>query len=314
MRVADVAATLRRVSALRSLCLRLPHLPTSTEARLFGRFQAIASTPQRAAVADLDALVVGWRRWWREGRYVRLLEMRSRLPPHVIDCHRGLSGLAQAAIQRRWIELQAGIERCTVCLHLRPSEVSTPLCCGEIPVPPAIIRVLFVGVAPTRPGGNSRGAHFYSNGADLLRTGLFRALDRSPFRTRLVEANSRSQQEADSVFHQAGFFFVHAGKIRPTRRDAPPTVVLETCAREHLLAEIQLLQPRVVCLLGGTRGHLPRVARALFGRQIRDVPERVSVESWDGHATVTTQPRRGGVQRARDTLVAIWRTLAEIRS
>jgi len=305
----DIATTLRKVSALRSLCLRLPHAPTPAETRLLERFEALAATPERAAVVDLDAIAAGWHHWWREGQYAQLLEMRSRLSSGLTDDDRDLSALAQAAIRHRWTELQMRIETCTACANLRPSEVSTPLRCREIPVPPATIKILFVGVAPTRLGGQSRGTHFYSSRNDRLRIGLFHALDRSPFSTRLVEANRQNRDEADSRFHQAGFFFVHACKIRPTQGDAPPTTVLRTCASEHLLAEIQLLQPKVVCLLGNTPGHLPAVARVLFRQEVGDVPERASLNSWTGLATVTAQPRRRGVPRAQRTLEAVWQAL-----
>lgn len=310
MTIADVASTLRKVSALRSLCLRLPHVSTPTQVRLLDRFETLAATPERATAADLDAIAVGWHRWWRDGMHSRLLEMRTRLTSGLLDAHRDLGALAQASRERRWLELQEKVELCDVCIRLRPSEVSTTLRRGEIPLPPIAVKVLFVGVAPTRSAGRSRGTHFYTNRADGLRTGLFRTLDGSSFRTRLIETNRRSTEEADRAFHQAGFFFVHAGKVRPNGSDAPPTPVLETCAREHLLAEIQLLQPEIVCLLGNTPGHLPDVARALFQRDIGDVPERASVDSWTGLATVTAQPRRRGLQRAQRTVEALWQALA----
>ena len=226
---------------------------------------SIYTTPR--ATEDIDLLI---RR--------ELLEMRVRLPSDVIDSSSELPLLAQAARLRRWLELQEQIERCNVCIRLHPSEVSTPLRPAEIPLPPIAIKVLFVGVAPTRPAGRSQGTHFYSNRSDGLRTSLFHALDTSSFRTRLAEANGRSKDQGDSAFHEAGFFFVHAGKVRPARRDAPPTAVLEACAREHLRAEIQVLQPDAVCLLGVKRGHLPSVAGVLFERELHDVPEGASVD------------------------------------
>lgn len=312
MTVADVATAVRKVSALRSLCLRLPHVPTPAEAKLLQRFEALVAAPERATAGDVDVTAAGWRRWWRAGRHAELLEMKLRLPPDVIDSGSELPLLAQAARLRRWLELQEQIEVCKVCLDKEPHEISTPLCRDEIPLPPTRISVLFVGVAPTRLAGKSRGTHFYSNQKDLLRTGLFRALDRSSFKTDLVKVNERSRGEANHAFHQAGFFFVHAGKVRPTKRDAPPTSVLKTCAMVHLLAEIPLLQPEVVCLLGNTPGHLPDVARVLFNTQIGDVPEPASLDSWTGLATVTTQPRRGGVPRAQRTLEAVWQALSAV--
>lgn len=312
MTVADVARTLRKVSGLRSVCLRLPHLPTPAEAGLLQRFEAIVTAPARATAGDVDVIAAGWHRWWRAGKHVELLEMELRLPSDVIDSGSKLLLLAQAARLRRWLELQEQIEVCKVCLGKEPHEISTPLRRDEIPLPPSRIEVLFVGVAPTRLTGQSGGRHFYSDQNDRLRTSLFGALDKSSFKTDLVAANKRGKENADWAFHQAGFFFVHAGKVRPTKRDAPPTSVLKTCALVHLLAEIRLLQPEVVCLLGNTPGHLPDVARVLFNIEIGDVPEPVSLDSWTGLATVTTQPRRGGVPRAQRTLEAVWQALSAV--
>lgn len=110
----DIATTLRKVSALRSLCLRLPHLPTPAEARLRQRFEALVAAPERATVDDVDVTAAGWRQWWRAGRHVELLEMKVRLPSDVIDSGSELPLLAQAAKLRRWLELQEQIERCNV--------------------------------------------------------------------------------------------------------------------------------------------------------------------------------------------------------
>src|SRR2546428_172987 len=120
----DIATTLRKVSALRSLCLRLPHAPTPAETRLLELFEALVAAPERAAVVDLDAIAAGWHYWWREGQYAQLLEMRSRLSSGLTDDDRDLSALAQAAMRHRWTELQMRIETCTACANLRPSEVS----------------------------------------------------------------------------------------------------------------------------------------------------------------------------------------------
>jgi uracil-DNA glycosylase len=305
----EITQTLRRVAALRGLCLRLQHIPTPGEERLLTHFWALADSPQEVRQDDVQAVAVGWRRWWRAGEIDRLLSMAAALPPALICLGREATTHLMAARVRRWSEYQDTIERCRRCKNLRPTEVAFPLCRGEIPPPPLTIRILFVGVAPARINGRSRGMHFYSNRTDLLRTGLFRALDASPFGTALLESNRRSREDGDSAFHRAGFFFVHSAKIRPTQRDAPPTTVLTACAAEHLRTEVQLLQPRAVCFLGNTRGHLPAVASALFGRRIADIPQRATLGSWNGVVAVTAQPRRGGVRRAGQTVRAFWRIL-----
>ena len=305
----DVGPALRKSAALRALCMRLPHIPTPAEERLLVRFDLLAQLPDSTTDADIEVLVAGWRRWWREGQIERLLAMAWSLPRRLLELDRRLSSWAHAARVRRWTELQDDIERCRTCIDQRPTEVALPLRRGEIPAPPAEIRVLFVGVAPTRLAGKSRGMHFYSNRTDLLRTALFRALDRPPFRMALTAANERSKNEADCMFHRAGFFFVHAAKIRPTTCDAPPTAILTFCAKQHFQAEIELLRPHAICFLGNTRGHQPAVARALFGRRLGNVPERATTGSWTGLAAVAAQPRRRGVPRAAGSLRALWEVL-----
>lgn len=309
MNPSDVAPSLRKVAALRALCLRLPHIATPAEARLLARFETLAASPECARNVDIDAIAAGWRQWWRDGDVARLLLMGSKLSRQRIEFDRRLATYWHAARARRWIELQDQVEQCHTCIDLKPTEGAQPLCRGEMPLPPDEIRVLFVGVAPTRLGGRSRGTHFYSNRSDFLRAGLFRALDRSPFRTSLIRTNAVSKEEGDSAFHRAGFFLVHAAKIRPTRDDAPSTGVLTACAKQHLQDEIQLLAPQAICFLGNTPDHLPAVARVILGHRITDAPQWASVGSWSGLAAVTAQPRRGGVRRAESTLRAIWQAL-----
>lgn len=308
MSLADAAPVLRKVAALRMLCLQLPHVPTPTETKLLRRFEVLVGSPERATDADIEALAAGWRHWWREGELERLLTMGSKIPHGLLELDRRLSSFSDSARIRGWTDLQDQVEQCRSCLDRRPDDVAEPLRSGEMPQPPAEIRVLFVGVAPTRLAGRSRGTHFYSKRTDLLRTALFRALDASPFHTALSAANARSKEDADNIFHRAGFFFVHAAKIRPTRSAAPPTDILTACAKRHLQAELNVLHPRAICFLGN---HLPAVARALFGRRVGDAPEPAAVGSWTGLATVTAQPRRRGVPRAAGSLRALWEALAQ---
>ncbi len=99
MTVSDVAATLRKVSALRSLCLRLPHAPTPAEARLLERFEALATAPARATAGDLDAIAAGLRNWWRGGRPADIRRLASELPKNVIESDRRLVTFRLAAEQ-----------------------------------------------------------------------------------------------------------------------------------------------------------------------------------------------------------------------
>ena len=93
----DVAATLRRVAALRSLCLELPHLPTPAESARLRRFDVLVRTPRTAVDEDIEAIAAGWRGWWRAGEHGRLVEMAEALPVHLIDADRRLAMYADSA-------------------------------------------------------------------------------------------------------------------------------------------------------------------------------------------------------------------------
>jgi hypothetical protein len=93
----DVAPTLRKVAALRALCLRLPHVPTPAEARSLARFEDLAASPGRATPGDVEAIVAGWRGWWRERRTAELAAMARALPPGLVGGDRRLAALAGAA-------------------------------------------------------------------------------------------------------------------------------------------------------------------------------------------------------------------------
>jgi hypothetical protein len=92
----DIATRLATVSALRTLCLRLPHLPTPIELERLKRFDALVDEPEGATELDVEALVAGWSRWWREQRTATLAEMIRRLPPVLVDSDRRLASLAVA--------------------------------------------------------------------------------------------------------------------------------------------------------------------------------------------------------------------------
>ena len=96
----DVAAVLRKVSALRALCLRLPHLTTPAERKLLRRFDALVVSPSAATDADTEALVAGWRQWWREGRTDALCAMADRLPAGTTERDRDLAAYLGAARSR----------------------------------------------------------------------------------------------------------------------------------------------------------------------------------------------------------------------
>jgi len=87
----DVAATIRKVAALRELCLRLPHIATASEMCRLARFTELAAAPAQATSEDVAAIAAGWRQWWREGHKDRIRTMAERLPAGLIEQDRRLA-------------------------------------------------------------------------------------------------------------------------------------------------------------------------------------------------------------------------------
>jgi hypothetical protein len=97
----DATATIKKVAALRSLCLALPHLPTELEEKRLRRFDELAASTTGATAADVDALIAGWRRWWRAGQVDAIAGMAAPLPAELVDADRDLSTYVVAAARRR---------------------------------------------------------------------------------------------------------------------------------------------------------------------------------------------------------------------
>jgi len=93
----DATAAIRKASALRALCLRLPHLPTPAELARLQRCEALAASPESATMADVEALVAGWRNWWLRGETERLRAMAARVPAGLINADRRLAQYACAS-------------------------------------------------------------------------------------------------------------------------------------------------------------------------------------------------------------------------
>jgi len=93
----DPARAIRKASALRSLCLSLPHVPTPAEVGRLRRFDELVAQPESATAGDLEALATGWRRWWRQGDTERLRLMAARVPGALLDADRRLATYACAA-------------------------------------------------------------------------------------------------------------------------------------------------------------------------------------------------------------------------
>jgi hypothetical protein len=95
----EVTARLAIVSALRMLCLRLPHVATPAEAERLERFRALVTAPARATEDDVEALATGWAAWWRDGRVSDLSEMARRIDATLIDADRRLASFAAACLR-----------------------------------------------------------------------------------------------------------------------------------------------------------------------------------------------------------------------
>lgn len=93
----DAAPALRKVSALRALCVRLPHLATPLERERLLRFQALVEAPASASADDIEALVAGWRALWRAGRPDDLLRVAASLPTDLVERDRRLATYVVAA-------------------------------------------------------------------------------------------------------------------------------------------------------------------------------------------------------------------------
>ena len=93
----DATAALRKASALRDLCLRLPHVPTAAALERLRRFATLIGAPESASSADIEALVEGWKRWWYEGETAQLVAMASRIPGDLTAKDRRLASYATAA-------------------------------------------------------------------------------------------------------------------------------------------------------------------------------------------------------------------------
>ena len=94
----EVTARLNAVSALRALCLRLPHIPTPTESARLKRFDALVDAPEQATERDVEALAVGWSRWWREGRTTHISATARRVDAALIESDRRLVSFAVACL------------------------------------------------------------------------------------------------------------------------------------------------------------------------------------------------------------------------
>jgi hypothetical protein len=97
----DVGTSLRKLSALRALCSRLPHLTTPIESQRLARFHSLVESPDLTTAEDVEAMIAGWRAWWRAGRVDELVAMARRLPRDFVERDRHLAMYLVAARERR---------------------------------------------------------------------------------------------------------------------------------------------------------------------------------------------------------------------
>ncbi len=96
-KILDAATAIRKVSALRALCLRLPHVPTPAELSRLQRFGELVVAPESASTDDIEPLAAGWRRCWYQGETSRLRAMAAQVPASLIENDRRLALYACAA-------------------------------------------------------------------------------------------------------------------------------------------------------------------------------------------------------------------------
>ncbi len=233
----NVSAALRKVSALRTLCLRLPHHATPAERAHLRRFEALIQEPHRATGGDLEALVAGWRQWWREGNVRALHEMAQRVPPPLVAQERQLAALQLAAQVRCWEEIQDAVRACTACAGNARVAANVR---QQTDAPRQATKLLIVSLAPpfSVVVGRALAASATNDPNDPLRLFVERELGRS------WEDLTRR-----------GLALLHAVKCAITPTSAgfqnPPAKVVDACAPRHLAHELLTLKPDVVLALGG---------------------------------------------------------------
>lgn len=156
------------------------------------------------------------------------------------------------------------------------------------------ISVLFVGVAPPRPG-----EHFNSSTPDKLRVGLFRVLSEIGFPCISL-----------SDFRSYGFLLVHTAKCAYDESWKANLDISKFCAPKHLRREIEVLHPRAICILSKTVG--PSVATVLAQGWGNDLAPSVGeithlrIGSHTLYALVTLQPVRGWERRTQIHIAALF--------
>ncbi len=118
-------------------------------------------------------------------------------------------------------------------------------------------KLMFIGEAP---GGDEdkQGRPFVGRAGKLL--------------TRLIEATGHKRDE---------FYITNICKCRPPGNRTPTPWEMESCF-PYLREQIDIIQPKVLCLLGAT------AARAFLVRHVSITKERGSVVNWENHLLYLT--------------------------
>ena len=93
----DAEPAICALGGLRELFGALPHLPTEVETQRLRRFDTLAEAPGDADHHDVEAVLAGWRRWWRNSMTKDLVAMAHRLPSGLVEGDRRLSTYREAA-------------------------------------------------------------------------------------------------------------------------------------------------------------------------------------------------------------------------
>ena len=93
----SVEDTLTTISALRRLCLTLPHAATPEEVRRLERFERLRRSAVLLNEEDLEALRTGLRQCWRSRDTQTLRQMAARIPAAFLDRDRWLQSFVVAA-------------------------------------------------------------------------------------------------------------------------------------------------------------------------------------------------------------------------
>ncbi len=119
-------------------------------------------------------------------------------------------------------------------------------------------QIMFIGEAPGHDE-DEQGVPFVGRSGKLL--------------TKLLEESGLSRDEV---------YITNVVKCRPHENRAPTVKELNICKNAHLLDEIKIINPKVICTLGST------ATKALLGAKSRIAKERGNVHQWEGFVIIPT--------------------------